>query len=407
MFVPLLSFISALAMGAAVAQTPPNSAVHQCWQQMAPQAVKAGVDPDIYARIIPQLQPDFSLIDKLNHQPEFKTPIWDYMANLVDDERVHKGRRQFRQHRQDLRHIASIYGVDPYIVAAIWGVESDFGDQMGNTPLLDALGTLSCIGRRQAFFRQEFFALLRIAQAGDIPWQQLKGSWAGAFGQTQFMPSTYERLAVDFNQDGRRDLIHQSTDALASTAHFLQQGGWQMGQPWGVEVALPSGLRPRQEGRRFKQTLEKWQEQGITLSNGEPLDVYFDPQLPAGLLLPAGVQGPAFLVFKNFDVLFSYNAAESYALAIAHLADRIQGASSFQTPWPTDDLGLSRQERRELQQLLLDKGYAVGAIDGVIGPKTREAIKAEQIQQGERPSGRAGQRLLKYLQTEAGRVSAD
>lgn len=374
-----------------------NRQFTQCIANLEDNAVQSGVSHHTYQTLTKDLQPDPSLLEKLNYQPEFRTPIWDYISSLVDEERIEDGQSKMRQYKQALKRIEQQFGVDPAVVVAVWGVESNFGQNQGKYSLVQALGTLSCMGRRQAFFRKEFFATMRIIQSGDIPAERLNGSWAGAFGHTQFMPTTFERLAVDFDKDGRRDLIDNSVDALGSTANYLAKAGWITGQPWGFEVKLPSGMSVAGEGRKQKKHINYWMSKGVTTVDGHPLNEVVSDNLRAGLLLPAGKNGPAFLVFKNFDVIYSYNAAESYALAIAHLSDRLRGAGAFHTPWPTDDLGLSRAERRQLQELLIQRGYDIGEVDGAIGTKTREAIKAEQTRLGMKADGRAGQKILKAL----------
>lgn len=385
---PLLAAL--VASAPAFAQ---DAAFTACLDGLRAPARAAGVSEATFALHTQGLQPDLSVIDKLNFQPEFKTPIWDYLAALVDDERVADGQARLAQHAEVLERVAQRYGVDPATVVAVWGVESNFGQSFGSAPLVQSLGTLSCLGRRQPYFRTEFYAALRILQAGHIAPEQFKGSWAGAFGHTQFMPSTFERLAVDFDSDGRADLMNSTTDALASTANFLAKAGWQSGLPWGFEVKLPPDLPTRGEGRRVKRPMSEWAARGLTRADGSPLPATGS----AGLMLPAGAQGPAFLVTRNFDAIYSYNAAESYGLAIAHLADRLRGGGPFARPWPTDDPGLSRAERRELQTLLTARGHDIGAIDGMLGDKTRAAVRAEQQRLGMEPSGRAGQKLLKAL----------
>jgi len=229
----------------------------------------------------------------------------------------------------------------------------------------------------------------------------LKGSWAGAFGHTQFMPSTYERLAVDFDGDGRRDLVSSVPDALASTANFLKQAGWQTGMPWGFEVKIPDIMSISGEGRRNKKPLSSWEQRGVTRVDGSALvQGNLSLSTPAGLMTPAGANGPAFLVFKNFDAIYSYNAAESYGLAIAHLSDRLKGAGPFVSSWPTDDPGTSRAERREIQRYLVSRGYDIGEVDGLIGDKSRQAIRQEQTRLGLNPTGRAGQQILKAIRTQ-------
>ena len=211
------------------------------------------------------------------------------------------------------------------------------------------------------------------------------------------MPTTFERLAVDFDGDGRRDLMDSTADALASTANFLAKAGWQTGQPWGFEVRLPSGFNTTQEGRRSKRPISEWAARGVRRVDGSPLPAGLGS---AGLMTPAGAQGPAFLVLRNFDAIYSYNAAESYGLAIAHLSDRLRGGAPFATPWPTDDPGLSRAQRRELQGLLLGRGHAIGEVDGMIGTRSREAIAAEQARLGLPVDGRASQRILAALRNQ-------
>jgi lytic murein transglycosylase len=372
-----------------------------CLANLRSQAVARGVSGSTYDRYTQNLNPDYSVIERLNYQPEFSTPIWDYLSGLVDEERVQLGRQKLQQHREVLNRVAATYGIPAETVVAVWGVESNFGDISGKYPLLQALGTLSCEGRRQSYFRGEFFTTMKLLQRGDVREEQLKGSWAGAFGHTQFMPSTYDELAVDFDGDGRRDLVSSIPDALASTANFLSKRGWQSGQPWGFEVKIPQGMSVSGEGRRNKKSLSSWINQGVVRADGSALvQGNLSQSSQAGLLAPVGPNGPVFLVFKNFDAIYSYNAAESYALAIAHLSDRLQGKGSFMTTWPTDDPGTSRAERREIQQFLLNRGYDIGAVDGLIGDKTRQAIRQEQQRLGLSPTGRAGQQILRAFRNE-------
>ena len=369
---------------------------NQCMAGLQGSARAAGVTDATFERLTQGLVPNMNVIERLNFQPEFRTAIWDYLAGLVDDERVAEGQALLAQHADTLRRIEQRYGVDSATVVAVWGVESNFGQTFGTLPLVQSLSTLSCFGRRQAYFRTELYAALRILQKGDIAPERLVGSWAGAFGHTQFMPSTFERLAVDFDGDGRADLMDNASDALASTAHFLAKAGWRTGQPWGFEVKLPDGFSTQGEGRRTKRPVSEWAQRGLTRLDGSALPTDAGS---AGLLTPAGRNGPAFLAFRNFDALFSYNAAESYGLAIAHLSDRLRGGGPFATPWPTDDPGLSRAERRELQGLLTLRGHDIGAVDGMLGERSRAAIRIEQQRLGQEPSGRGGQRLLKTLRS--------
>ena len=372
-----------------------------CLARLQPAAQKAGVEAASFRRFTEGTQADFTVLEKLDYQPEFRLAIWDYLAGLVDDERVADGQAMLAEHGAVLQRVAAAYGVDPATVVAVWGVESNYGRITGKYPLVQALGTLSCFGRRQSYFQGEFFAALRILQRGDVAPERLTGSWAGAFGHTQFMPATYERLAVDFDGDGRRDLVDNSADALASTANFLRRGGWQSGQPWGFEVRLPAAFDPALAGRRNKRPASDWAARGVVAVDGRTLanSGLADGERTA-ILLPAGPRGPAFIVTRNFDVIYGYNAAESYALAIAHLADRLRGGPPFATPWPTDDPGLSRAERRELQTLLAARGHAIGEIDGALGERSRAPIKLEQTRLGQEASGRGGQKILNALRTD-------
>ncbi len=355
-------------------------------------AAAGGVSGDTFEGATRGLQPNPDVIASSLYQPEFKTAIWDYLAGLVDDERVADGQAAMRQWHTALAAAQSRFGVDPATVTAVWGVESNFGRSFGTKPVVQSLATLACEGRRRDYFRKEFVAALKILQAGDIDPAQFNGSWAGAFGHTQFMPSTFLSTAVDGDGDGRRDLIGSAPDAVASTANYLRKAGWQAGESWGFEVKLPPGYAGP-SGRTKKQPMAAWAGRGLTRIDGRPLGGG-----NAGLLLPAGPDGPAFLVTRNFDAIYGYNAAESYALAIALLSDRLRGQPGLRTPWPTDDPGLSRADRRELQTRLVGRGYDLqGKIDGVIGDKTREAIVDFQGKAGLKPDGRASVSVLGAL----------
>ncbi|WP_313644526.1 lytic murein transglycosylase [Stenotrophomonas sp.] len=370
-----------------------------CGAALRTSAVAQGVSAERFDRVFADITPDLSVLPLLDAQPEFTTPIWDYLAALVDSQRVDDGRTRLGQHAALLQQVSSQYGVDAATIVAVWGVESDYGRVFGKRPLLQSLATLSCNGRRQPFFKGELLALLKLIDKGDLDPAGLTGSWAGAFGHTQFMPSTYARIAVDGDGDGRRDLVASIPDALASTANYLKQAGWRSGQPWGVEVRIPAGFNAALAGRGKRKPLADWRALGITLVDGKPLQVpAIADDSNAALLLPAGAKGPALLVFRNYDAIYSYNAAESYALAIATLADRLRGGSGLVAAWPTDDPGIGRQQRRELQTLLLARGHDIGAADGMIGNATRRAIQAEQQRLGWKDAdGRAGSRILQAL----------
>lgn len=399
----LLVLMSATPL-ATVAQTPDvqpqdQAAFNTCLRALSPAAAALGITASTFNSQASTLVPEMGVLELLDAQPEFTTPIWDYLAALVDTRRIRDGQAMLAAHRPLLARVATQYGVDAETVVAVWGVESDYGKTFGKRPLLQSLGTLSCFGRRQQFFRGEFFATLKLLQSGDLKSDGLTGSWAGAFGHTQFMPTTYQRIAVDGDGDGRRDLVGSIPDALASTANYLKKAGWRSGEPWGYEVKLPTGFDAALAGRRDKRPLNDWISRGVKRIDGTPIT---PSDRQAGVLLPAGIAGPAFIVFRNFDAIFSYNAAESYSLAIATLSDRLRGGGPLVAKWPTDNPGLGRDERKALQNLLLARGHDIGEVDGMIGTMTRRAIVLEQQRLGMQPQdGRAGQKILQALQREA------
>ena len=371
--------------------SPARADFASCVASLKSDAAAQGISAPTLKAAFDGLQPDRKVLEYETSQPEFKTPIWDYLAALVDDQRVADGKAAMQKNAAALAKAEERFGVSKYVIAAIWGVESDFGREMGERPLVQSLTTLVCEGsQRPAYFKGELMATLKIADRGDIPLSKLNGSWAGAFGQTQFMPSTFLRLAVDLDGSGR-DIVDNAAAALGSTGNYLKKSGWTPGEPWGFEVKLPPGYSGP-SGRKTKQPMSAWAARGITRLDGGSLG-----EGSAGLLMPAGVDGPAFLVTHNFDVIYSYNAAESYTLAIAILAQRLAGGRGIVTPWPTDDPGLSRAERKELQTLLTKAGYDVGAPDGAIGAKTKAAIADFEGKHGLKVDGRASAKVLEAL----------
>ncbi|MGQ3284501.1 lytic murein transglycosylase [Bosea sp. (in: a-proteobacteria)] len=369
-----------------------------CLSGLRGEAAAKGVSGATFDRAMAGVEPDMKIIEAMNNQPEFKTPIWDYLGTLVDEEKVAEGRAMMRQHAAVLAAAEQRFGVDRHTIAAVWGVESDFGKAKGRWPLVQALSTGACLApRRNAFFKGELLATLQIIQRGDLRPERLFGSWAGAFGHTQFIPTTYLRLAVDGDGDGRRDLVDSIPDALHSTANFMDKAGWVTGATWGYEVRVPDGYSGP-TGRNPKQPVSSWAARGIVKFDGSPLNGTGN----AGLLMPAGRNGPAFLVFKNYDAAFSYNGADSYALAISLLSDRLRGRPGVQGQWPTDDLPLSREQRRELQRLLIARGYNVGEPDGAVGSLTRAAIRDVEAKIGMPQTGRPGEKVLRAL--KSGRV---
>lgn len=397
-----LSLAATNAQAAAEAPYLSNSQFQQCLNGLKNSSTFRGVSSSTFENYRPS-EPDPSVIASLNYQPEFQKDVWDYLSSLVDKERVEDGIRAKHEMADTLRRIEARYGVKPEHVLGVWGVESNFGQTLGKKDLFQSLATLSCFDRRQSYFRGEYANALKIVQNGDIAASDMKGSWAGAFGQTQFMPGTFLELAVDFDGDGRRDLVNSKPDALASTANFLAKRGYRSGEPWGYEVKIPSGFWGS-NSRKDKKSMSYWRDKGFTLADGRPLPYDLSS---AGLLLPAGLNGPAFLVGKNFDTFYSYNASENYALAIAHLSDLIEKGDSsktdFITAWPTDDPGISRQQAKDIQQGLINAGYDIGEVDGIIGDNTRKAIQQYQTSKGVFPAdGRAGQKFYRLISGDQG-----
>lgn len=363
-----------------------------CVASIRAAAVRSGVPAQIADAALGSARYDEKAVRFSRSQPEYRTPIWDYMAFLVDEERISDGKALMKEHGSTLRSVEKTYGVDRHIVAALWGIESDYGKFRGDFFVPHALANVVCSGKKANFFQSELITALKLVARGDIKLKDLQGSWAGAFGQTQFMPSTYARLAVDHDRDGHRDLVNSVPDALASTANFLRNAGWQNGLPWGFEVRLPKGYKGP-EGRKKRASLASWAKRGIVKIDGGRLS----GNTKAALLLPAGASGPAFLVTGNFNALYSYNVAESYALAIGHLSDRLRGEGPLRKAWPTDDPGLSRAERLHLQKLLIAAGYDIGEADGRIGPITQGAIKQAEQKAGMKPTGHPGRKIYRAL----------
>ncbi len=365
-----------------------------CLAALWPDAARRGVSEANYRRLTAGLTPDLHIMDLLDAQPEFTKATWDYLDLLVSDDRIARGRALLAQYAPTFDAMERAYGVDRTIIAAIWGVESNYGTLGGNRPVLRSTATLACIGRRRDYFREQFLSTLEILQRGDIAPDRLIGSWAGAFGPTQFMPTTFKRYAVDFDGDGRRDVIDSVPDVIASTANNLKMDGWVTGQTWGYEVTLPANFDYLKADRTQLLTVREWQKLGVQRAGGKPFP-HADER--ASLLLPAGARGPAFLMLPNFRVIMKYNPAEAYALAIGHLADRLRGGAPFVHDWPRDERVLTLDERTELQQLLARRGFDVGNPDGFLGPRTRVAIRNYQVSVGLVPDGFASSGVLDRL----------
>jgi lytic murein transglycosylase len=365
-----------------------------CIEALWPAAERRLVTRAAFERYTAGLTPDLSIMDLLDAQPEFSKSPWDYLDLLVSDERIARGREMLAQYAPVFAAVERTYGVDRTILAAIWGVESRYGTMGGDRSVLRSTATLACVGRRRDYFREEFLSALEILQHGDVAPERLVGSWAGAFGPTQFMPTTFKRYAVDFDGDGRRNFVDSAPDMIASTANNLQAGGWVRGKSWGYEVMLPANFDYLLADHSRQMTLRQWVALGIKRAGDKPFP---SPSDRAYLLLPAGARGPAFLMLENFSVIMKYNPAEAYALAIGHLADRLKGGAEFAHPWPREEHALSIADRYELQQLLARHGFPVGDPDGRLGPRTRIAIRNFQVATGQIPDGFASSLVLDRL----------
>ena len=366
------------------------------WQaDFRAQALKAGINPLVFDNAFAGITPDMSVIKADRSQPEFSRPVWEYLDGALSPLRVRNGQRLLEQNAELLGRIEQRYGVDRQALVSVWGMESNFGSFQGNKSVIRSLATLAYEGRRPEFAQSQLIAALKIIQEGDISPDKMLGSWAGAMGQTQFIPTTYETHAVDFDGDGRRDIWNSSADALASTAHYLQSSGWKQGQPWGFEVTLPAGFDYALADGAIKKSVAEWQKLGVKV----PASAAGSEQLSAALLLPAGYRGPAFLVLDNFRAILRYNNSSSYALAVGLLSQRFNGGGTILADWPKDDRPLSRSERVELQMLLSQRNYDAGNADGIIGANTRKAIRSAQQAMGWPADGYPSHKLLESLRS--------
>ena len=365
-----------------------------CVAGMWPDAARRGVSQESFQKFTAGLAPDLRIMDLMDSQPEFTKAIWEYLDILVNDNRMAKGREILAKYKPQFDAVEKAYGVDRYIVASIWGIESNYSTQMGDRSVLNSTATLACIGRRQKYFKDEFLVALEILHRGDLRPEQLRGSWAGAFGPTQFMPTAFKRYAVDADGDGRRDVVDNPYDLIASTANNLKKDGWQTGASWGYEIVIPKGFNFMLADRAKAMTLAQWDQLGVKRAGGKPFP---NPTDRAYLLAPAGAEAPGFLMLQNFRVIMKYNPAEAYALAIGHFADRLRGGAPFVQPWPRQERVLSRAERLELQQLLAQRGFYRGTPDGQFGGHTREALRGFQASIGAPADGFASSDVLERL----------
>ncbi|MEM7696583.1 MAG: lytic murein transglycosylase [Pseudomonadota bacterium] len=393
----LRAFFVGLALifvgSAAPAQATGNFA--KCVADKWPAAKRKGVTRATFNAATKGLKPDELTLKRSRNQAEFVKPIWEYLDTAVSARRIKNGRAALNKHLPVLKEIARRYRVDPEVVVAIWGMESSYGFNTGDRNAIQASATLACISRRRAkFWTDQFVAAMKIAQDGHVPLKQMSSSWGAAMGHTQFIPTSWQAYAADYDGDGKRDIWRSIPDALASTANYLNKFGYRYQQTWGYEVRVPSGFKHTLADGRKKRALSEWSRYGIKRANGKP---WPRPNDQAYLLYPGGANGPAFLMLPNFDVIKRYNNADAYALAVGHLADRIIGGNAFEQSWPRDERPLSRKEVREMQSLLTRRGYPTGGIDGRVGPKTRGAIRAYQSARGKVPDGFASSKLLADL----------
>ncbi|MCC5987809.1 MAG: lytic murein transglycosylase [Pararhodobacter sp.] len=361
-------------------------------ENFRPRALTEGISPATFDRAFAGVGYNEDVLAREAHQPEFTRPIWGYLETAISDTRIETGQRMLREHADTLAAIEARYGVEREVVVAIWGLESSYGRLRGTTPIIESLATLAHEGRRRGFFEQQLVGALQILEAGDTTPDQMVGSWAGAMGHTQFIPTSYLAYAVDFNGDGRRDIwADDPTDALASAAAYLSRFGWQQGQPAIVEVRLPRGFDTRQAGS--SRDIGEWRRLGVEAQRGQRL-----PQSgEATLMFPAGANGPALMAFRNFRVIKRYNNADAYAIAIAHLASRLQGGGDFVAAWPRDDRPLNADEREELQRHLQRAGFYGGEIDGRIGQMSLAAVREWQSANGLAPDGYVSLALLQRM----------
>jgi membrane-bound lytic murein transglycosylase B len=376
------------------AEAAPRYASFAEWRDaFRARALAAGISPASFDRALAGVAPNARVLELDAYQPEFTRPIWEYLDSAVSPERVATGRQKAQANGAMLSAIEQRHGVDYPVVLAIWGLESAYGSNFGDIPVVESMATLAYEGRRRDFAEEQLLAALRIIEAGDIPPERLVGSWAGAMGHTQFIPTSFLAHAVDFDGDGRRDVwAPDAADALASTANYLASFGWTRGQPAVVEVRLPGGFDYALADDDTRLPAAEWQARGVQAARGA-----LPPADAVEIVLPAGARGPAFAAYPNFRVIKRYNNATSYALAVAHLADRIEGGPPFAAAWPRSDRMLSRAETQELQRRLTALGYDTGGVDGIVGPNSRAAVRRFQAAQGMTPDGYVSAALLEAV----------
>lgn len=357
-------------------------------------ALSQGISARVFDRAFRDVHYNTDVIQNDRNQAEYTSQIWDYLDTAASPVRVRNGQAALRRHARLLDAIERRFGVQKEVVTAIWGLESAYGERRGTIPTIEALATLAFDGRRGSFFEAQLIDALKILQSGDVPPERMKGSWAGAMGHTQFIPSSYQAYAVDFTGDGKRDIwAEDPADALASTASYLARHGWISGQPWGVEVRLPRGFDYGLATRSVRKMPSDWARLGVTGMDGRAVRDFG----AASILLPAGADGAAFMIFKNFSVLERYNVADAYVIGVGHLSDRLNGGPPIQADWPRGYEPLSFAEKKDMQIRLARLGFLDDKIDGIIGPNTTEAIRAFQKSRGVTPDGYPSEALMRLL----------
>ncbi|MFN3576274.1 MAG: lytic murein transglycosylase [Tabrizicola sp.] len=361
-------------------------------REFRPRALQAGVSAATFDAALRGVEFNPKVVERDRNQNEFTKTIWDYLDTAVSEDRVALGLQAIEKNRDLLERIEAEFGVEKEVVAAVWGLESAYGTYRGDLPVLGSLATLAYEGRRGAFFEAELIAALKIVEGGHV--ERFTGSWAGASGHTQFMPSSWEKFAVDFDGDGKRNLWGDDpADALASTANYLRHWGWTRGQPWGIEVRLPARFDYDQTTERVVKPVADWQAMGVRTIRGGDLPDHG----PGSILLPGGHRGAAFLIWPNFQVIEKYNTADAYVVAIGSLSDRLAGRPAIQSGWPRELRALTLEERMELQDRLGRAGFDPGGVDGRMGPKTVAAVKAFQKAKGLVPDGYPSLDVLERL----------
>ncbi len=372
----------------------PTQSFAQFVENLWPDAKNIGVSRETFDAAFQGVTPDESIIKLTKGQAEFNKPVWVYLRGATSSERIHRGQSKAEQWSDTLGAVERKYGVDRKVILGIWGMETNFGTNTGGIYVIRALATLAYAQYRDNFFRDELLVALKILQEGHVKRRDMKGSWAGAMGQTQFMPSSFMKYAVDFNGGGAKDIWTNEPDALASTANYLKSFGWQQSLVWGLEVELPQGFDFKLADRKVKRSFRDWASLGV-----KPAHNRASPAGEASLFLPAGAKGAAFLVTANFEVIKKYNNSDSYALGVALLGDRIAGLAGVQGTWPRGERGLTHAQSVEMQRLLSAKGYKIDKFDGKLGENTREAIRNFQLKQGLIGDGYPTLSVLKALKT--------